>query len=195
MAVEREEKGCQERQRKRDQREREREVRRAAPERVIESRARSLLYRPPYAYTPGPTAPSFPTPYLLFLSVGSVSRSEQTRHLPTPSSASTLSSLLRRDESAILFARHTPPSPMNAPSTSTTRTTTTTTATVGKQRVEVEQASASRKLMKTSCRPFARFHSPLPKRFFFSRIGFARRNCILQGKRARSLPAYSPLGS
>ena len=79
MAVEREENGregcacaCGWREKKREEkgereRERERERREHAAKRVIESRARSLLYRPPYAY-PVPF-PQHPTPCSPFLSL------------------------------------------------------------------------------------------------------------------------------
>ena len=59
------------------ERERERERREHAAKRVIESRARSLLYRPPYAY-PVPF-PQHPTPCSPFLShTVSTSRSRTT---------------------------------------------------------------------------------------------------------------------
>lgn len=75
MAVEREENGregcacaCGWREKKREERRgRERESGEHAAKRVIESRARSLLYRPPYAY-PVPF-PQHPTPYSPFLSL------------------------------------------------------------------------------------------------------------------------------
>lgn len=54
-------------------REKERESGEHAAKRVIESRARSLLYRPPYAY-PVPFS-QHPTPYSPFLSPSSVSTS------------------------------------------------------------------------------------------------------------------------
>lgn len=76
--------------------ERERE---RAPERVIESRARSLLYRPPYAYPLPPFA--LPTPSFLFLAAGSVSLARTQRtiaSIPSPSA------LLAPRESFIFFA-------------------------------------------------------------------------------------------
>lgn len=87
MAVEREENGregcacaCGWREKKREERRgRERESGEHAAKRVIESRARSLLYRPPYAY-PVPF-PQHPTPYSPFLSLSvSTFPSQTTRH-------------------------------------------------------------------------------------------------------------------